>query len=84
MKKKTIDKQEGKAEREEDKAIERIDTFMLLQDSIRKIEYIRDVALAHGMNADEEHVGITPEGEQGLGLILESLACDLEKVHDNM
>ena len=84
MKKKTIDKKDGKADGDSNKALSKTDTYELLQDSIWKIAFIRDVALAHGMNADEEHVGITPEGEQGLGIILDSVGCDLEKVYDNM
>jgi hypothetical protein len=84
MTKKTEDKQENKSDGDSEKDLSRTYVYELLQDSIWKIAFIRDVALAHAMNADEDHVGITPEGEQGLGLILSSVGCDLEKVYDNM
>jgi hypothetical protein len=85
MNKETIAEQTvKKVEGEIDKALTSFDTYTTLQESIWKIAFIRDVALARGMNADEEHVGITPDGEQGLGLILDSVGCDLEKVYDNM
>ena len=53
--------------------------FDLITEAEWKINFLRDVAAAHALNAEEEHVGITPEGEQGLALILAGIGRDLNQ-----
>lgn len=57
--------------------------FDLLQDSIWIVAFLKDVALSHALlSEDPVHPPITPDGSQGLGLILAGVERDLKEAHD--
>lgn len=54
--------------------------WMTLQEATWIVAFLRDVTMAHGLNADESHVGISADGEQGLALILDGVERSLNEV----
>jgi hypothetical protein len=77
-----VNKSETDSSGDNNVATQKKDPHILLMEATWTIAFIRDVALAHAMNADEQHVGITPDGEQGLGLILAKVEQDLQEAYD--
>ena len=80
---KKMEMEEGLAlARKNEKGDQKQTAFMLLTEAIWKINFLRDVACANGLTADQDHVGITVEGEQGLGIILQEVGQDLSEAMD--
>ncbi len=80
---KKMEMEEGLAlTREKEKMDQRSKAFDLLANATSTIAFLKDVTISNALTSDRDHIGISPEGEEGLSCILGNIERDMKEAMD--